>query len=44
LEVAESLPQLRTTAQLVRDKLIRGDIRPEELSRLTQGLLKVIAQ
>lgn len=24
LEVAESLPQLRTTAQLVRDKLIRG--------------------
>ena len=33
LEVAESLPQLRTTAQLVRDKLIRGDIRPEELFR-----------
>ena len=31
LEVAESLPQLRTTAQLVRDKLIRGDFRPEEL-------------
>ena len=33
LEVAESLPQLHTTAQLVRDKLIRGDIRPEELFR-----------
>uniref|UniRef100_UPI00280A8F39 formate dehydrogenase accessory protein FdhE n=1 Tax=uncultured Bilophila sp. TaxID=529385 RepID=UPI00280A8F39 len=33
LEVAESLPQLRTTSQLVRDKLIRGDIRPEELFR-----------
>ena len=31
--MAESLPQLRTTAQLVRDKLIRGDIRPEELFR-----------
>lgn len=33
LEVAESPAQLRTTAQLVRDKLIRGDIRPEELFR-----------
>lgn len=31
LEMVESLLQLHTTAQLVQDRLVRGDIRPEGL-------------